>query len=313
MSTTLIVFLTGAAGFLLLLVGSRAATASAGPADPEAPERTEHWLVERIERHTRLARALSHVERRVAGGLSVAIAFAAVFAGGLAVGWILDTLDTNRGFARWDESVAEWGAANADSVTVDVLQWVTELGGSPYLTVVVVLAGAAIWLADRNRTPLHYLGVVVAGILLVNNGLKLLIERDRPDVEHLVGASGFSFPSGHSATAAAVWAALALVGSRYVKRRARIVLMAVASGIAALVAASRALLGVHWLTDVIAGVIVGWTWFFLVSITFGGRILRFGDMVEQLDPDGETDHDRDHITGRPDHVVATGNRGGHTS
>ena len=42
------------------------------------------------------------------------------------------------------------------------------------------------------------------------------------------------------------------------------------------VAGTRVLLGVHWLTDVLAGLAVGWAWFALWSIAFGGRLLEFG-------------------------------------
>jgi hypothetical protein len=58
------------------------------------------------------------------------------------------------------------------------------------------------------------------------------------------------------------------------------VLTGLAVGIAIAVAASRVLLDVHWVTDVIAGLSLGWAWFALCAIAFGGRILRFGAAAE---------------------------------
>ena len=57
-------------------------------------------------------------------------------------------------------------------------------------------------------------------------------------------------------------------------------LAGLAAGIAVAVAASRVLLDVHWLTDVIAGLALGWGWFAVCAIAFGGRILRFGAAAE---------------------------------
>jgi undecaprenyl-diphosphatase len=51
-------------------------------------------------------------------------------------------------------------------------------------------------------------------------------------------------------------------------------------GIAVAVATSRVLLDVHWVSDVIAGLALGWAWFCVCAIAFGGRILRFGAAAE---------------------------------
>ena len=67
------------------------------------------------------------------------------------------------------------------------------------------------WLRRRSLVPLVFLAVVGLGQGLLVNLLKVIIDRDRPDVLQLVAVRGPSFPSGHSAGAAACWAAVALV------------------------------------------------------------------------------------------------------
>ena len=77
-------------------------------------------------------------------------------------------------------------------------------------------------------------------------------------------------------------------------------MIAVAVGIAVAVAASRVLLDLHWLSDVIGGLALGWAWFALCAVVFGGRLLRptaaadvaadeAGDDLAARQPAGHTD------------------------
>src|SRR4029450_9212945 len=71
-------------------------------------------------------------------------------------------------------------------------------------------------------------------------------------------------------------AAAALLLGRGRARPTRALLAGAAVGLAVAVAASRLLLGQHWLSDGLAGLALGWAWFAVCSIAFGGRLLRFG-------------------------------------
>ena len=116
--------------------------------------------------------------------------------------------------------------------------------------------------------------------MLVNT-VKQLLDRVRPTFNPIAETLGPSFPSGHSATAAALYAAVALVLARRRSPRTRALLAGGAVAIAVGVACSRVMLGVHWLSDVIAGLAFGWAWFAICAIAFGGRFLHFGAPVEQ--------------------------------
>lgn len=273
------------------LVGANLAFGAHRPLDTEQPER---WLIRHAP--SSLRPLVRRVDRRIVGGVAVAASLLVVAIGGVAVGTIFDAVDNERGVADWDESAAEWGASHATDASTRLLQLFTHLGGTAGLLAIMVAVGLVQVVRRRTWGPLLYLLVVGFGVVGLNNILKIAVDRDRPTIAQLAGHSGSSFPSGHSAAAAACWAAIALVLFRRASRRARAVAAGGAVFIAVGVATTRVLLGVHWLTDVIAGVIVGWCWFGLMTVVFGGRLLRFGEPAERLaSGDDEPRLDRDTV------------------
>jgi undecaprenyl-diphosphatase len=182
-----------------------------------------------------------------------------------------------------DNSVAAWGYDHRSGTSTGGLHLITDLGSiTIVVALAVVVAGVDLW-RTRNRWTLLFLALVLAGMELAQLGVKDLVGRVRPTLDPAAARLGPSFPSGHSATAAAFYAAAALIIGRRLRRPARHVLIAAAVATAVAVAGSRVLLDLHWLSDVVGGLVLGWAWFALCGIALRGRLLRFGAGVEVVE------------------------------
>lgn len=144
---------------------------------------------------------------------------------------------------------------------------VTALGGWPLL-LVFTLVLASYFLIRGKRSDAILLATSVVGVAVLGSALKALFDRSRPEiVPHLTSFANASFPSGHSASAAAVYFTLAAMLSRNAERpRERLFIALVAVGLVALVGFSRVYLGVHYPTDVLAGWSFGAAWASLVLL-----------------------------------------------
>ena len=122
----------------------------------------------------------------------------------------------------------------------------------------------------RDWKGMGYLTLIAAGAGGIPQLLKIHFNRPRPDVTvHLVNVSDLSFPSGHSFGAAAIYLALAFYAGRYAKTWSHEVFFyALGAFVIALVGISRIFLGVHYPTDVLAGVSGGAVWAFGISAAY---------------------------------------------
>jgi len=145
--------------------------------------------------------------------------------------------------------------------------WMRDLGaGAPHRLALVFnylgrglgralsLAGIGVVLAVLGRwRALVAFAVAESLTPIASNLTKHLVDRPRPP-HGLLHATGSSFPSGHAAYAAATAVTLVLVLTRPGRRRAW---WAVAALVVAGMAWSRTYLQVHWLTDAVAGSVLG--------------------------------------------------------
>ena len=150
------------------------------------------------------------------------------------------------------------------SPTLDALMsTVTFLGSSPMLEAVVGLA-VVLLVVRRRRVEAVFVVIAFVGTLVLNDILKLLVQRPRPGFDWAEVWPETGFPSGHSMNSVVVYLAIALVIWRLGGRRAGIVAFVLAAVLTGSVGISRIYLGAHWLSDVIGGYLAGALWLLLL-------------------------------------------------
>jgi undecaprenyl-diphosphatase len=161
----------------------------------------------------------------------------------------------------FDDAVIRWMAAHHTRALDAVMLEITALGTGTVVLMIVAVAGLFLVLTSHKYSAMLLLASAAGGILL-NGVLKLGFNRPRPAIflpeVHTVSSS---FPSGHAMSAAIVYSTVAYLAARLHKRRwARFLVMAGAFMIIALISLSRLYLGVHYPSDVVAGVAIGLAW-----------------------------------------------------
>ena len=172
-------------------------------------------VAEELARSVRLRRYLRRrFDPGKATGLALTVALVLIFLAAVAFGLVADMITSRSGLYRFDAGAAAFGADHATDRSTDVLLGITQLGSTLVIVLIALAAGLLEWYRRRRWTVLAFMLTVILGQNLIANGIKLLVHRERPPVPHLTDSSGWSFPSGHTAAAAATYAALALLLGR---------------------------------------------------------------------------------------------------
>ena len=180
----------------------------------------------------------------------------------LAVGaflFALVSLDVAEGglLARLDPHIAGWSFEHVTGAAHTVCAWITWLGSSRVLAAFVLFGMA--WLMYRRRfADALALGVGAAVAALLTVVFKDAFRRARPafvDPHEL--PHSFSFPSGHASGAFTVYLLLAIVLTATLPSQRRLLAVLCGLTLAVVIAATRVLLPVHYLTDVVAGACLG--------------------------------------------------------
>jgi undecaprenyl-diphosphatase len=187
----------------------------------------------------------------------------------------------------FDESVLRWMAAHHSKLLDDVMLEITALGTGTVVLMIVCVASLFLVLT-RHKYSAILLIVATAGGILLDLVLKNFFNRPRPSVFTWgTNAISSSFPSGHAMSAAIVYSTVAYLAARLHRRAwARWVVMTLAVIVIILISISRLYLGVHYPSDVLAGLIVGLSWAAFCMATLEA-IQRFGKRSPEVRKDEE--------------------------
>jgi undecaprenyl-diphosphatase len=182
----------------------------------------------------------------------------------VAIGWGAGELWTSVVGSLEQEAMNSLAAGRAEPwiTTARIVTW----AGSAFLLVPFAVGCCLLLARAGMRREALAVALSLGGAMLIADVVKLLTSRPRPAVEHLQAVGGSSFPSAHTMQASAFWLALALtLRARTARRRVLWLAIGGAVLVALVVAWSRVYLGVHYPSDVVAGLVLGCGWALFVA------------------------------------------------
>jgi membrane-associated phospholipid phosphatase len=209
----------------------------------------------------RLQRLLKNRSRsQLSAGLAlILMSLCALYLAGLFTGLVAEVVEAE-GVAKFDDWINAMVEPLRTSAVVSISLWISALGDSPAVVSAVIIATGFLW-AQRRFHVIGPLWIANLGAQATTWSGKYFVGRDRPPLPVDITAFSPSFPSGHATAAMAVYGFLAYAIARdlpVIRERFEI-----AYWIAVLIGSiglSRLALGVHYVTDVVGGFLVGGFW-----------------------------------------------------
>jgi undecaprenyl-diphosphatase len=169
----------------------------------------------------------------------------------------------------FDRTVHDTAALMRSDGSTKLFVTMTLIGTPVGMGILTAVVSAALALRKHRSWAVYLLFTGGVGGLL-NLALKSFFARARPDLaEALRRAHGYSFPSGHAMGSTIVFSALGYLAFRALHGwPTRAAALALACTMAVAISASRVYLGVHWISDVAAGMAAGLIWFFTTTVAY---------------------------------------------
>ncbi|ARJ51842.1 phosphatase PAP2 family protein [Staphylococcus lutrae] len=158
---------------------------------------------------------------------------------------------------KWiDNEVYNFIYSSESFISTSIFFGATQIG-EVWAMITLSLIMVALLLLYRYKVEALFLALTMILSGVSNPILKNIFDRERPTLLRLIDISGFSFPSGHAMGSTAFFGSLIYIAHRILKGKSKTVVMTLCVVFIILISSSRVYLGVHYPTDIIAGIIGG--------------------------------------------------------
>jgi membrane-associated phospholipid phosphatase len=157
-----------------------------------------------------------------------------------------------------DHAVLAWVVNHRSAGLTSVAIGVTNAGSPVATGAIASVAAAVLWRRAGSPRPAILILVTLGVAGAISTLSKMIVGAHRPAQScQLIGETDPSFPSGHVTGTLALLGALSVVISQHSRQAAHSAPIALTAALTALVALTRLYLGVHWVTDIVGGLLLG--------------------------------------------------------
>jgi len=227
------------------------------------------------------------MEKKLNKGLLTLISTASVaFLGFLAI-MILVLCDYGFKIDKFNVFVAN----NRTSFLTGFMKIFTHLGSFYTLAVLALIGVILIWFIKKDKRMSAFYAGCFALVCISNFIIKQIVRRIRPEHLMIIEETGFSFPSGHAMMIFAFFAlAIHFVYKTIQNKPLKITFISVFSLIIAGIGFSRIYLGVHYLSDILAGFLISYVLVAISMILYNTKLFKFlKDKEKETKIDTETE------------------------